>query len=260
MIVLIKRCNIDHVEAMRPLNARSLVLSVLLGLDPPMLPTRALVRLAELFRIAPGTMRTALSRMAASGELAADADGYRLVGRLLERKAAQDIGRRPASRSWDGAWIIAVVTAERRDIASRRAFRTHMANLRMGELRPDTWLRPANLPGPDGDDGLVVVRGPLAGEDPVALAGRLWPLPSIEATAIDLERRLEATLPGLADRRPDALPATITLAAEVVRFLRSEPLLPPSLTPQPWRPDAVRDRYRDLDRALGQTLATVLRP
>jgi hypothetical protein len=82
------------VEAMRPLNARSLVLSLLLGLDPPELSARALVRLAELFGIAPGTMRTALSRMAATGELAGDADGYRLVGRLLERKAAQDIGRR----------------------------------------------------------------------------------------------------------------------------------------------------------------------
>jgi phenylacetic acid degradation operon negative regulatory protein len=130
----------------------------------------------------------------------------------------------------------------------------------MGELRPDTWLRPANLHGPDGDDGLVVVRGPLAGEDPEALARRLWPLPELAATARDLGRRLDATLPGLADRRPEALPATITLAAEVVRFLRAEPLLPPTLTPQPWPPDALRDRYRDVDRAVGQTLATVLRP
>jgi phenylacetic acid degradation operon negative regulatory protein len=243
---------------MRPLNARSLVLSVLLGLDPPVLPARALVRLAELFGIAPGTMRTALSRMAARRELAGDGDGYRLVGRLLERKAAQDIGRRTASGTWDGAWLVAIVTATRRDVASRRAFRTHMANLRMGELRPDTWLRPANLPGPDGDDGLVVVRGPLGGEDAAALAGRLWPLDAIAAMAGDLGRRLDATLPGLAHGRPEALPGTITLAAEVVRFLRAEPLLPPALTPQPWPPDALRDRYRDFDRVLGRVLASVL--
>ena len=260
MIVTSKRCNIVHVEAMRPLNARSLVLSVLLGLDPPVLPARALVRLAELFGIAPGTMRTALSRMAASSELVGDGDGYRLVGRLLERKAAQDIGRRPSSETWDGTWIVAVVTAERRDVAARRAFRTHMANLRMGELRPDTWLRPANLLGPDGEGDLVVVRGPLASDDPDALAARLWPLPVIAATATDLGRRLDETLPGLADRRPEALPATITLAAEVVRFLRSEPLLPPVLTPHPWPPDALRDRYREFDRTLGRVLASVLRP
>ena len=244
---------------MRPLNARSLVLSLLLGLDPPQLSARALVRLAELFGIAPGTMRTALSRMAASGELAGDADGYRLVGRLLERKAAQDIGRRPPSGAWDGEWVVAVVTAPRRDVAARRAFRTHMANLRMGELRPDTWLRPANLAGPDGNDGLVVVRGPLEGEDPPTLAARLWPLPAIASEALDLRRRLDAALPDLADRRPEALPATITLAAEVVHFLRAEPVLPPSLTPQPWPPDALRDEYREFDRALGRTLVNAIR-
>src|SRR6185436_17248918 len=244
---------------MRPLNARSLVLSLLLGLDPPELSARALVRLAELFGIAPGTMRTALSRMAASGELAGDADGYRLVGRLLERKAAQDIGRRPAPGGWDRSWIVAVVTAPRRDVTARRAFRTHMANLRMGELRPDTWLRPANLPGPDGDDGLAVVRGPVTGEDPTALAARLWPLPAIASQADALQRRLDAMLPDLADRRPEALPATITLAAEVVRFLRADPLLPPTLTPQPWPPDALRDHYREFDRALGRTLVHAIR-
>ena len=67
---------------MRPFNARSLVLSVLLGLDPPVLPVRTLVELAGLFGIAPGTMRTALSRRVTAEELAVDADGYHLVGRL----------------------------------------------------------------------------------------------------------------------------------------------------------------------------------
>jgi phenylacetic acid degradation operon negative regulatory protein len=239
----------------RPLNARSLVLSVLLGVDPPVLPARSLVRLAELFGIAPGTMRTALSRMVAAGELVGDADGYRLVGRLLERKAAQDIGRRPAPGAWDGTWIVAVVTTTRRDVAERRAFRTHMANLRMGELRPDTWMRPANLSGPDGDPGLAVVRGPLVGEEPGALAARLWTLAAMADAAGELTARVEDMLAPLAAHRAEALPAAITLAAEVVRFLRAEPLLPPALTPQPWPPDALRDRYRRLDRALGQALA-----
>ena len=67
------------------------------GCEPPVLPVRSLVAVGELFGIAPGTMRTALSRMVAAGELSVDDDGYRLVGRLLERKAAQDIGRRPAT-------------------------------------------------------------------------------------------------------------------------------------------------------------------
>jgi phenylacetic acid degradation operon negative regulatory protein len=246
------------VPAIRPFNARSLVLSVLLGLDPPVLPVRALVDLAGLFGIAPGTMRTALSRMVAAGELAGDGDGYRLVGQLLERKAAQDIGRRPAPRQWDGTWTVAVVTAPRRSVAERRAFRTHMANLRMGELRPDTWMRPANLEPPVGDGDLTVVRGTLDGDDPAGLVARLWPLAEIAAAATSLARRLDDTLVALTDGRAEALPPTITLAAEVVRFLRAEPLLPPVLTPDPWPPDALRERYRAFDRALGRTLRAVV--
>jgi phenylacetic acid degradation operon negative regulatory protein len=247
-------------EAIRPFNARSLVLSMLLGLDPPELPARSLVQLAALFGIAPGTMRTALSRMVAADELDGDADGYRLVGRLLERKAAQDIGRRPAPGDWDGTWIVAVVTTARRDVAERRAFRTHMANLRMGELRPDTWLRPANLPGPDGDPGLAVVRGPLGGADPGGLAAQLWDLSAIASAAADLDRRIAVALPDLAARGPAALPGAITLAAEAVRFLRADPLLPPDLTPQPWPPDALRERYRTFDRANGRALRDATAP
>lgn len=242
----------------RPLNARSLVLSILLGLRTPVLPARALVATGDLFGIAPGTMRTALSRMVAAGELEAVDGEYRLVGRLLERKAAQDIGRRPPPEAWDGAWWVAIVTVPRRDIAQRRAFRSHMANLRMGELRPDTWMRPANLDGPDGDEGLAVVRGPLSGEDPAALARTLWPLPELAARAGQLLSLVEAAMPALEAGQPRALAETFDLAAAVVRFLRAEPLLPPTLTPQPWPPDELRARYRTFDAAFGRLLqATV---
>ena len=190
--------------ALRPFNARSLVLSILLGLDPPTLPARSLVAVGELFGIAGGTVRTALSRMVAGGELTADGDGYRLVGRLLERKAAQDIGRHPAPGAWDGTWWMAVVTAPRRSIGERRAFRTDMANLRMGELRPDTWMRPANLDGPRGNASLAVVRGALDGEEPAQLTARLWPLASLAHDADALIGRIESVEPTLADGR--ALP------------------------------------------------------
>jgi phenylacetic acid degradation operon negative regulatory protein len=253
-ITAIKSCNVVAMSPLRPLNARSLVLSVLLGLDPPVLPSRALVELAGLFGIAAGTMRTALSRMVAAGELRAEGEGYRLVGRLLERKAAQDIGRRPAPSAWDGAWTVVIVTAERRTITERRAFRSHMANLRMGELRPDTWMRPANLAPPDGEPGMVVTRGPLAGDAAADLVRRLWHLPGLAAGARRLHARIDEMLPALQEHRAEALPAAITLAAEVVRFLRADPLLPPSLTPDPWPADALREEYGTYDRAIGRTL------
>jgi phenylacetic acid degradation operon negative regulatory protein len=246
-------------EGLRPFNARSLVLSILLGLDPPTLPARSLVAVGALFGIAAGTVRTALSRMVTAGELIADGDGYRLVGRLLERKAAQDIGRAPAPGEWDGTWWLAVVTAPRRSVAERRAFRTDMANLRMGELRPDTWMRPANLDGPTGIPSIAVVRGELGGEDPVDLVARLWPLAAIGREAAALIERIDAAEPTLAEGDGRALPPAITLAAEVVRLVRAEPLLPPALTPQPWPADGLRVRYRSFDRAIGRAIAAAVR-
>ncbi len=53
----------------RPLTARSIVASALLGTHPPVLRGQLLVRLGELFGVAEGTTRVALSRMVAAGEL-----------------------------------------------------------------------------------------------------------------------------------------------------------------------------------------------
>lgn len=238
----------------RPLNARSLVLSLLLGQVQPSMSSRALARLGPLFGIQSGTMRTALSRMVAAGELEARDGDYRLTGRLLDRKAAQDIGRRPAPPGWDGTWWTAIVIAARRGVAERRSFRTTMANLRMGELRPDTWLRPANLPGPDGDDGLAVVRGPLTGTADEALVGLLWPLAELAGSARRLMAVLDRLQPALDAGAASSLAVSIGPSAAAVRFLRAEPLLPPELVPSPWPPDELRARYRDFDAAFGRTL------
>jgi phenylacetic acid degradation operon negative regulatory protein len=242
----------DDELGVRPFNARSMVLSVLLGLPEPRLPAAAILRLAEPFGVAPGTMRTALSRMVAAGELVNHGGDYELRGRLLERKAAQDIGRRPPRDAWDGTWWIAVVTVPNRTVAERREFRTHMVNARMGELRPETWLRPANIAGPRVRDTVAVVRGPLSGQDAVELVQALWNLPAIESQC----RLLIAAL----DDPELELPAMMQRAAAVVRFLREEPLLPRSLTPEGWPADELRERYRDLDRHLGLSVRAFVQP
>ena len=235
----------DASLGVRPFNARSLVLSVLLGLPEPRLPAAAVARLAEPFGIAPGTMRTALSRMVAAGELTNHGGSYELRGRLLERKEAQDIGRRPPRDAWDGTWWIAVVTVPNRTVAERREFRAHMVNARMGELRPETWLRPANLDGPSVGHEVAVTRGRVDGPSADELAHTLWDLPAIDASVPVAHRRASTS-------RDLPLPAMMMRAAAVVRFLREEPLLPRPLTPDDWRADELRERYRDLDRTLGR--------
>jgi phenylacetic acid degradation operon negative regulatory protein len=86
----------------RPLTARSVLASVLLGTDPPWLPTTLLVRTAGLFGISEGSTRTALSRMVGSGEAVAEDGGYRLAGRLVARQARQSASRRAETRRWPG--------------------------------------------------------------------------------------------------------------------------------------------------------------
>jgi phenylacetic acid degradation operon negative regulatory protein len=241
----------------RPLDARSLALSTLLGTHPPALPGNRLVALAELFGIAGGTMRTALSRLVAAGDLTVDDGRYRLVGRLLERQQAQDEGRRTPSEHWDGTWLTAIALDERRPLDERRRTRQVLVDHRFGELRPDTWLRPANLPAPDLDGGWAVISG-TASVDDGELAHRLWDLPAIAAVASVLVEQLDAASAELGDD-PAAIPPAFRASAAVVRFLRTEPMLPSALVPAGWPVDALRERYdlveADLQRALRSYMA-----
>ena len=243
----------------RRLNARSLALSALLGTHPPVLPARSLVALAELFGIAGGTMRTALSRMAAQGEIRAVDGRYHLAGRLLERQQTQDIGRRPPDPAWDGRWHTVVAADDQRDVTDRRRFRVTLTDHRFGELRPDTWLRPANLPAPDLGPTAIVVTGTLDRAVEPALVARLWDLASLADTAQHLVNRIDRHCAGTDLTAPASIPATFTLSAAIVRFLRSEPLLPSPLTPADWPVDQLRHRYDDLERDLQTTLRGFLR-
>jgi phenylacetic acid degradation operon negative regulatory protein len=227
----------------RRLNARSLALSALLGTHPPRLSARALVALAELFGINGGTMRTALSRMVTAGDVDVDAGTYTLAARLQQRQAAQDAGRSTVAAAWDGTWHTAIAIADQRDLSDRRQVRSLMANARFGELRPTVWMRPANLPALALDSGWVIVTGEPTGADDHALLEQLWDLTAIADRARTLDRRLAEAAGALDRSDPNDIPAAFVLSATVVRFLRSEPLLPAELEPPDWPIRGLRRRY-----------------
>jgi phenylacetic acid degradation operon negative regulatory protein len=240
------------------LSARSVIASTLLGADPPRLPARLLVRAGELFGIAEGATRVALSRMVAAGDLEADDGHYRLTGaHLLERRARQATSRHPATgRPWNGHWHLAVVLAGRRDAATRAALRDAAARLRLAELREGVWARPDNL----DHDRLPAARAvldaqsrsftgpPLDGGDDAALAASLWDLAGWAETAGRLRTRLDAAGRDLdAGHEEDLAPAWV-LSAEVLRHLLADPLLPDALLPAGWPGADLRadyDRYDD---------------
>lgn len=249
-----------------PFSARSLALSLLLGSHPPRLPTSVLVAGGSLFGINAGTMRTALSRMSAKGEVAATGDGYELAGLLIERQERQDQGRGSPTVEWDGRWYAITPLHSARELADRRDLRRRLERAGFGELRPDYWLRPANRELPDFGSDLLTTVGELRVDDLDSLVERLWPVAALEAEA---ERLLaetyrltarEAEFDG--DPTPDLdswLVETFTVSADIVRFLTREPRLPPSLVAQPWAPDVLRTDYNGLERLFQGHLARYLR-
>ena len=224
-------------------SARSVIASTLLGAKPPVLPVGVLVRSAGLFGIAEGTVRVALSRMVAAGELTQDDGGrYRLTGHLLERQARQEAGRRPRLRRWRGGWTTAVVVTTGRAAADRAALRLRLGRLRMGELREGVWLRPDNLAVAAPSEGDECLWGAWRPDtDPVALARSLWDVDDWATTASSLRQRLARWT---AD---DGLAAGFVLSADVLRHFNADPLLPAELLPSWWPGDGLRADYEAFD-------------
>ena len=214
------------------MTARSVVASTLLGVEPPRLTTRILVRSGELFGIAEGTTRVALSRMVAAGELRPDEDGYRLAGRLLDRQARQTASRRAETEAWDGTWELAIVrTGGARRAADRVSLRHALADLRLAELRegsgcgPPT-CRPTGRPTPGPSPPASASRAATSPR-PAARPAALWDLAgwaddarALQAELTELQPRFEAARHGGAGggvrrlgRRP-APAATRPVAAE----------------------------------------------
>jgi phenylacetic acid degradation operon negative regulatory protein len=221
---------------LRPLTARSVVLSTLLGAHPPRLSAHDLVQVGRLFKIAEGTVRVTLSRMAAGGDLEQDGTCYRLAGRQLERQARQNASRSPRTRPWTGNWEVAVATAEGRPAADRAALRQAMSDLRMAQLRAGTWLRPANLvrSRPAVLTGQCMLIDGTPDEDPVRLAATLWDLPGWAAGAEEI----------LAAFDPAAQPERqFMIGAAALRHLQADPILPGELLPPRWPGTALRETY-----------------
>ncbi|HKY77074.1 MAG TPA: PaaX domain-containing protein, C- domain protein [Acidimicrobiia bacterium] len=233
---------------LRPLSARSVVASVLLGTHPPRLSAAALVELCSRFGITGGTTRVALSRMVSAGELAAEDGHYRLVGEgLLSRQRAQDDALDPAAAAqpWTGNWHMAVVVSSGRAAAERVELRRALADARFAQWREGVWLRPDNL----GRNVALPADAPVRwleakpDDDPAALAGELWDLHAWGARGETLLAAGPEEPGDLVASEPEWAAAVFTAAAATLRHLRTDPLLPETLLPAGWPSDRLRARY-----------------
>jgi phenylacetic acid degradation operon negative regulatory protein len=232
---------------LRPLSARSVVASVLLGTHPPRLSSAALVQLCARFGISGGTTRVALSRMVAAGELAAENGHYRLMDpALLSRQRTQDAALEPPTGPWSGGWRMAVVVSAGRAAAERVELRRAFTDARFARWREGVWLRPDNLGPPSGP---VLAEAPvrwLTAEpegDPGALAGELWDLPAWIARGDALLAAAPAEPGDLVASPPEWATSVFAAAAAAISLLRTDPLLPGPLVPPGWPANRLRARY-----------------
>ena len=218
-----------------PLSARSVALSVLLGVPDGQLPVRDLVATGVMCDISPPTMRVALSRLVGSGELTVVDGVYTLSPHHLTRLRAQHEDIAPRLQPWHGQWETVVVVESGRDAVDRARLRCDLTQARLGELREGVWMRPANLDRPPFSDPhtTTLVSHP---QEPDWIVESLWDL---DAWA-DRGRALLA-----ASRRPDLDGRRLAAVAALVRHLRTDPALPRELTPPNWPADEMRAAYDD---------------
>ncbi|CAM4315287.1 Transcriptional repressor PaaX [Mycobacterium basiliense] len=243
----------------RPLSARSVLASALLGADQGRLTVAELVGLATQFGISDGAARTCLWRMVSTGELSSDGGSYALAGRLLERRQRVDEASRIAgamARSWDGTWELAIVSLDRRSAADRLELRKAATTLHLAELREGVWLRPNNLDPQRLPTSRAVLEQQCTqfhGAATQIAPDKVLSLFGLDEWAADARALIEAISVALEPDNNDYSAETFTyefsLLIAVVRHLQLDPLLPTELIPDHWPGHALRSLHHNFDEA-----------
>jgi phenylacetic acid degradation operon negative regulatory protein len=253
----------------RPLSARSVLASALLGSDQGRLTVAELVGVASMFGISDGAARTCLWRMVSNGELTGDGGSYALAGRLMERRERVDEASRideAADSRWDGTWELAVVSLERRSAADRLELRKAAMALHLAELREGVWIRPDNLDPrrlPTSRAVLDQQCTHLHGAATDINADKLRSLFSLDGWTADARTLIEAMNVALhtgnRDDSTDSFTYEFALSIAVVRHLQLDPLLPVELIAAGWPGHTLRSTYRQFDNRFKRRMNAAFR-
>ncbi len=235
----------------RNFTARSVILSVLLGLRPPSLPVSMIVKTTELFNISEGTTRTAISRMLKSKELKVSGTNYEIASvKHLQRQARQLESLKPKYKTWDeSTWILAIVTQSNREAAERAQLRDDLKFHKFGELKEGVWIRPDNL-----EENYIKDHKHLSWfksipeDDPKYLVKKLFKIHSWNTTSIQLTDQLNNLAGPLQQEGARYLKDSFIVMAKVLRHVQDDPLLPRRLLPKDFKGQELRDTYFKFDK------------
>ncbi len=220
-------------------------------------PRQGRVALATLqdilgrLRVESGTLRTAMSRLAADQWVIRERNGRNSFYRLAEEgRHSFDLATRriyaAGPPQWDGSWTVAIASPGG-DAQARR----DMIEAGFVRVEGGVYLRPQTAAAPDAADalaGMLVIHGESA-DHPETL-GMLWPSGEIAAAYlafIEAHRPLLKALESGGSLRPlDAMAARTLLIHDWRRIVLRDPGLPAALLSKDWPCEEARTLARDI--------------
>jgi phenylacetic acid degradation operon negative regulatory protein len=232
-------------------SARSILMTVLGEFVLPFgqqVWTATLVQALGLVGIEEGSARQALNRTAAEGWLSSDRMGRRVrwslteAGRRLLVEGAERIyGFGAGEHSWDGRWLVVLISIPESMRALRHRVRTQLTWAGFGSPQPGVWISPNVSVAAEVEAIVVDLEIPEKGLSFIAEHGSLGNQQDMVSTAWDIaavERHYVEFIDefsGLNPRTPDEfLVAQIRLVHEWRRFPFLDPQLPRLLLPPKW--------------------------
>lgn len=232
-------------------SARSLLMTVLGEFVRPSgepVWTSALVDVLGRLGVEEKSARQALARTAAEGWISSDRVGRRARWmltppgkRLLVEGAERIYGFGSSARSWDGRWLVVLISVPESMRELRHKLRTQFSWVGFGSPSPNVWISP-KLEA-EADAKFILDELDLSEQTMsfVADYGALGSQQSMVDAAWDLgevERRYERFIDEFTGRDPrsadDVLTAQIRLVHEWRRFPFLDPQLPRELLPPRW--------------------------
>ncbi|PLX39268.1 MAG: phenylacetic acid degradation operon negative regulatory protein PaaX [Hyphomicrobiales bacterium] len=236
---------VDHFQARTPIRAWSLIVTVYGDAIVPrggVLWLGSLIDLLDVFGVAPGLVRTAVSRLTADDWLMRTRVGRKSYYRLSPRGRAAfaEATRRiyfARNEPWDGRFHLAIL--DDGGEGNRSAVRRSLEEAGFGAVAPTVMIAPSGRTRPEpGLDYILMEGTAVPGGDARRLAERAWPLERIAAGYERFIAQFEPLAEALEERDRlsplDAVIARILLVHEFRRIILRDPELPAALLPENW--------------------------
>jgi phenylacetic acid degradation operon negative regulatory protein len=249
---------LEAFHARTPIRAGSLIVTLFGDAVAPRggeLSLASLIEIMAAFRVAPGVVRTALSRLVGEGWFERRRIGrnsfYCLsaTGRAAFETATEKIYGGIHHR-WDGAFAMVLLDQN----GERGQARARLEALGFGAISPDLLIAPTDLAEVQVEAGVRLSARPAEPQAARRLAERAWPVAALAEryrAFIDLFTGAGAALHGGAPgANLDALVVRVLLIHEYRRIVLRDPLLPPELLPDPWAGDEARRLCGTIYRAV----------